>query len=312
MTVAMVFPGQGSQSPGMQEDLAAEFSLVQETYAEASDVLGYDLWQLVQDGPAEKLAETVITQPAMLTAGYAAWRIWRASGGANPSHMAGHSLGEYTALLCAGALDFSDALKVVKKRSELMQAAVPAGVGAMAAIIGLDDESIQAACASAADFGVAEAVNFNSPGQVVIAGHKAAIDHAIVQAEAAGARRAILLPVSVPSHSSLMLSAGEELVETLAEARFAAGEIPVINATDATPYSSPDDMRQRLSTQVSRPVQWVATINAMLDAGATSIVECGPGKVLAGLIRRINRGTSVATVDSLAGLQKALQPEETT
>jgi [acyl-carrier-protein] S-malonyltransferase len=296
----------------MQADLAGEYGLVQEVYAEASDVLGYDLWQLVQDGPAEKLAQTVITQPAMLTAGYAAWRIWQESGGANPSHMAGHSLGEYTALLCAGAVSFGDALRVVKKRSELMQAAVPVGVGAMAAIIGLDDEAVQAACAAATDIGVAEAVNFNSPGQVVIAGHKAAVDHAIVQAEAAGARRAILLPVSVPSHSSLMVSAGEELVAALAEADFSAGEIPVINATDATPYRDPGDMRERLATQVSRPVQWVATINAMLDAGATSIVECGPGKVLAGLIRRINRGTGVATIDSLAGLQKALQPKETT
>jgi len=312
MTIAMVFPGQGSQSPGMQADLAAEYSLVQETYSEASEVLGYDLWQLVQDSPAEKLAETVITQPAMLTAGYAAWRVWKESGGASPSHMAGHSLGEYTALVCAGALGFGDALRVVKKRSELMQAAVPVGVGAMAAIIGLDDESIQTACASAADIGVAEAVNFNSPGQVVVAGHKAAVDHAIVQAEAAGARRAILLPVSVPSHSSLMVAAGEELAGDLAATEFSTGEIPVINATDATPYSGPDDMRKRLSTQVSRPVQWVATINAMLDAGATSIVECGPGKVLAGLIRRINRGTGVATIDSLAGLQKALQPKETT
>jgi [acyl-carrier-protein] S-malonyltransferase len=308
----MVFPGQGSQSPGMQGDLAAEYSLVQETYAEASEVLGYDLWQLVQDGPAEKLAETVITQPAMLTAGYVAWRVWRECGGAAPSHMAGHSLGEYTALVCAGALSFGDALRVVKKRSELMQAAVPVGVGAMAAIIGLDDESIQAACASAADIGVAEAVNFNSPGQVVIAGHKAAVAHAIAQAEAAGARRAILLPVSVPSHSSLMVGAGEDLADELAAADFSVSDIPVINATDATPYNGADDMRKRLSTQVSRPVQWVATINAMLDAGATSIVECGPGKVLAGLVRRINRGTSVATIDSLTGLQKALQPKETT
>jgi len=301
MTLAMVFPGQGSQSPGMQDDLAAEYSLVQETYAAASEILGYDLWQLVQDGPAEKLAETVITQPAMLTAGYAAWLVWQESGGTSPS----------PALVCAGAVSFGDALKVVKKRSELMQAAVPVGVGAMAAIIGLDDDAIRAACESAAEIGVAEAVNFNSPGQIVIAGHKEAVDHAIVQAEEAGARRAILLPVSVPSHSSLMISAGEQLVEALAEADFSAGDITVINATDATPYTGPDDMRERLSRQVSRPVQWGATINAMLDAGATSVVECGPGKVLAGLVRRINRGTSVATVDSLEGLQKALQPKET-
>jgi len=311
MTLAMVFPGQGSQSPGMQADLAAEYSLVRETYATAGEILGYDLWQLVQDGPAEKLAETVITQPAMLTAGYAAWLVWQEAGGTRPSHMAGHSLGEYTALVCAGAVSFGDALKVVKRRSELMQAAVPVGVGAMAAVIGLDDDAVRAACESAAAIGVAEAVNFNSPGQVVIAGHKEAVDHAIAQAEEAGARRAILLPVSVPSHSSLMIAAGEQLVEALAEAEFAAPDITVINATDATPYTGPDDIRERLSRQVSRPVQWGITINAMLDAGTTSVIECGPGKVLAGLVRRINRGTSVATVDSLAGLQKALQPKET-
>jgi len=310
MTFAMVFPGQGSQSPGMQADLATEYSIVRETYGAASEILGYDLWQLVQDGPAKKLAETVITQPAMLTAGYAAWLVWQESGGTRPSHMAGHSLGEYTALVCAGAVSFGDALKVVKKRSELMQAAVPIGVGAMAAIIGLDDDVVRAACETAAAIGVAEAVNFNSPGQVVIAGHKEAVDHAIAQAEEAGARRAILLPVSVPSHSSLMISAGEQLVDALAEADFSAGDITVINATDATPYAGADDMRERLSRQVSRPVQWVATIKAMLDAGAESVVECGPGKVLAGLVRRINRGTGVATVDSLAGLQKALQPKE--
>lgn len=312
LSVAMVFPGQGSQAPGMQADLAAEYGLVQQVYAEASEVLGYDLWQLVQEGSAEQLAETVVTQPAMLTAGYAAWRVWQEAGGATPTLMAGHSLGEYTALVCAGAIRFGDALKVVKKRSELMQAAVPAGVGAMAAIIGLDDEAVRAACVAASGEGVAEAVNFNSPGQVVIAGHKEAIAAAIVNAEEAGARRAIMLPVSVPSHSSLMTGAGAELAETLTAAEFTAADITVINATDATPYTDAEDMRARLSQQVSNPVQWVATINAMLAAGVTSIIECGPGKVLAGLVRRIDRGTSIATLDSLSGLQKALQPKETT
>jgi [acyl-carrier-protein] S-malonyltransferase len=307
VSIAMVFPGQGSQSEGMQADLAAEFSFVQETYAEASDILGYDLWQLVQDGPAEKLAETVVTQPAMLTAGYAAWLAWQESGGAMPEKMAGHSLGEYTALVCAGAISFQDALKVVKRRSELMQAAVPVGVGAMAAVIGLDDDAVMAVCDDASGIGVAEAVNFNTPGQVVIAGHKEAVAHAVERAEANGARRAIVLPVSVPSHSSLMIGAGEELAETLADVEFSSTTIAVINATDATPYTDAEDMRSRLSRQVYRPVRWVDTINAMLAGGATSIVECGPGKVLAGLVRRISRATPVATIDSMSGLEKALE-----
>ncbi len=304
----MVFPGQGSQSQGMQADLAAEYSEIREVYAEAADILGYDLWQLVQDGPVERLGETVVTQPAMLTAGYAAWRVWQAAGGATPGQMAGHSLGEYTALVCAGAVSFADALAIVRRRSELMQAAVPVGVGAMAAIIGLDDDAVRSVCSDASGIGIAEAVNFNSPGQVVIAGHKKAIDHAISRAQEAGARRAILLPISVPSHSSLMVETGKELAETLAATDFNAPDITVINATDATPYTNPDDIRTRLSRQVFRPVQWVATIEAMLKAGASSFVECGPGKVLSALVRRINRGTPVAAVDSVSGLQKALQP----
>jgi len=307
VSIAMVFPGQGSQSQGMQADLAAEFSFVQEAYSEASDILGYNLWQLVQDGPEDKLAETIVTQPAMLTAGYCSWLAWLDGGGAQPEQMAGHSLGEYTALLCAGAISFSDALKVVKKRSELMQAAVPVGVGAMAAIIGLDDDAVQAVCNEAAETGVVEAVNFNTPGQVVIAGHKEAVARAVKGAEASGARRAILLPVSVPSHSSLMVAAGEQLATALAEVEFSSTGIAVINATDATPYVDADDIRSRLSRQVFRPVHWVDTINAMLAGGATSFIECGPGKVLAGLIRRINRATPITTIDSISGLQKALE-----
>jgi len=303
----MVFPGQGSQSLGMQADLAAQYAEVREVYAEASDILGYDLWQLVQDGPAERLGETVVTQPAMLTAGYATWRVWQVAGGAVPDQMAGHSLGEYTALVCAGAVSFADALTVVRRRSELMQAAVPVGVGAMAAIIGLDDDAVRSVCDDASGIGIAEAVNFNSPGQVVIAGHRKSIDHAISRAQELGARRAILLPVSVPSHSSLMIEAGEELAETLNDTEFSATDIAVINATDATPYTDPDDIRTRLSRQVFRPVQWVATIEAMLESGASSFVECGPGKVLGALVRRISRGTPVATVDAISGLQKALQ-----
>jgi [acyl-carrier-protein] S-malonyltransferase len=303
----MVFPGQGSQSQGMQAGLAEEHNIVQECYAEASEILGYDLWQLVQDGPPERLAETVVTQPAMLAAGYASWRVWKAVGGSDPAQMAGHSLGEYTALVCSGAVSFGDAMRVVRRRSELMQAAVPAGEGAMAAILGLDDDAIISVCEDASSIGVAEAVNFNTPGQVVIAGHKTAVERAIERAEEVGARRAILLPVSVPSHSSLMRVAGETLAEALVQASFNTPDISVINATDATPYTDADDIRTRLSRQVYSPVQWVNTMHAMIASGATRIIECGPGKVLAGLVRRIDKSKPVAVIDSSEGLAKALQ-----
>jgi [acyl-carrier-protein] S-malonyltransferase len=302
----MVFPGQGSQSVGMQADLAVEFPVVQQTYTEASDILGYDLWSLVQAGPAEKLAETVITQPAMLAAGTAAYRVWQAAGGATPERVAGHSLGEYSALVAADSMSFADAMRVVIRRSELMQGAVPAGIGAMAAIIGLDDEAVTAACSAASSVGVAEAVNFNSPGQVVIAGHRNAIDAAIEHCEAAGARRALLLAVSVPSHSSLMVEAGEALQEALAAAEITTPTIKVVAATDGRAYTDADDIRSRLSRQVYSPVQWVRTVNAMIEDGATSIIECGPGKVLAGLCRRINRGTPTSFIDSPDSLQKSL------
>ena len=306
MTIAMVFPGQGSQSQGMQADLAERYGVVTEVYAEASDILGYDLWELVQQGPAEKLSETTVTQPAMLAAGFAAWRIWQAVDGEKPTHVSGHSLGEYTALAAAGAVSFSDAMRVVKRRAELMQEAVPVGVGAIAAILGLDDDVVTGICDQAADGEVADAVNFNSPGQVVIAGHKTAIDRAIELAKEAGARRALPLPMSVPAHSQLMRPAGEALTEALAAAEFGTPEITVISACDATPYGDGDDIRQRLSQQVYSPVQWVSTVNALVAAGASSVVEAGPGKVLAGLVRRINKATPVATIDSIAGLEKAL------
>lgn len=303
----MVFPGQGSQSVGMQADLAAEYPVVQQTYAEASDILEYDLWSLVQTGPAEKLAATEITQPAMLTAGTAAFRVWRAAGGAAPDQVAGHSLGEYSALVAAESVTFADAMKVVIRRSQLMQEAVPAGVGAMAAILGLDDAAVIAACAEASVIGIAEPVNFNSPGQVVIAGHNEAIDKAIELAKAAGARRALKLPVSVPSHSSLMIGAGEALQEALAAAVFTTPTIKVVAATDGGTYVDADDIRLRLSKQVYGPVQWVATINAIIEGGATTIIECGPGKVLAGLCRRINKSIPARFIDSNDSLQKSLQ-----
>lgn len=303
----MVFPGQGSQSMGMQADLATEYAVVQDTYAEASEILGYDLWQMVQDGPAEKLAETVNTQPAMLAAGTAAYRVWQAAGGTQPQQMAGHSLGEYTALVCAGAVGFADAMKVVKRRSELMQEAVPVGIGAMAAVLGLDDETIVSLCEEASTIGVAEPVNFNSPGQVVIAGHATAVGQAVAYAKEHGARRAILLPVSVPSHSSLMRAAGESLIETLATTEFRTPDITVISAATAEPYTDGDDIRNKLSAQVYTSVLWVRTIRAMIDGGATSIIESGPGKVLAGLVRRIDKGTAVTFIDNIDSLQKALQ-----
>ena len=306
MSKAMVFPGQGSQSMGMQADLAAEFSVVQETYAEASDILGYDLWNVVQNGPVAKLSETVVTQPAMLAAGSAAYRVWLAAGGAPPQQAAGHSLGEYSALVAGESLSFSDALIVVIERAKLMQNAVPAGVGAMAAIIGLDDASVIAACEEASSMGVAEPVNFNSPGQVVIAGHTDAVNSAIHHCEAAGARRAMLLPVSVPSHSSLMIGAGEALQAAVAAADIKVPVIKVIAATDGRPYTDADDIRSRLSRQVYAPVHWVTTVNAMIEAGATSITECGPGKVLSGLCRRIDRNTPTSFIDSVDSLQKSL------
>ena len=307
MTIAMVFPGQGSQSQGMQADLASEYPQVRETYAEASEVLGYDLWQLVQDGSADRLAETVVTQPAMLTAGVAAYRAWQAAGGSAPSQMAGHSLGEYTALVCAGAVGFADAMRVVKRRSELMQEAVPVGIGAMAAVLGLDDDTIVSLCDEASTIGVAEPVNFNSPGQVVIAGHATAVTQAVEYAKEHGARRAIVLPVSVPSHSSLMREAGMSLAGTLEAIDFKTPEITVLNAATAQPYVDAEDIRGKLSAQVYSPVLWVRTIEAMIEAGATSIIECGPGKVLAGLTRRIARNIPVTFIDTSDSLQKALQ-----
>jgi [acyl-carrier-protein] S-malonyltransferase len=291
----------------MQAELAAAYPVVQETYAEASDVLGYDLWQLVQNGPAPRLGETVVTQPAMLAAGVAAYRVWQAAGGTLPSQMAGHSLGEYTALVSAGAVGFDDAMRIVKRRSELMQEAVPVGIGAMAAVLGLDDDAIVELCNEASTIGIAEPVNFNSPGQVVIAGHATAVSQAVEYAKEHGARRAILLPVSVPSHSSLMRDAGLSLAEILNSTPFQKPAITVISAVNAEAYADGDDIRNKLSAQVYSPVLWVRTVEAMIAAGASHIIECGPGKVLAGLVRRIARDTPVSFIDNNDSLQKALQ-----
>jgi len=305
VTLAMVFPGQGSQAMGMLAELAALHPEVQQTFGTASEALGYDLWALVQDGPPEQLNETRCTQPAMLAAGVATFRVWQKRGGAMPAGMAGHSLGEYTALVCAGAIDFDAAVRLVQRRAELMQGAVPTDEGAMAAILGLDDAAVRDVCARITD-GVAEAVNFNSPGQVVVAGHRGAVEKVIELASAAGAKRAIMLAVSVPSHSSLMIPAGEALAEALHAAPFRAPAIPVINAVDAVPYADAGDIRARLALQVSNPVRWVATIQRLVADGATRIVECGPGKVLAGLIRRIDRSLPVACIDSPEALDGEL------
>ena len=306
MTVAFVFPGQGSQSVGMQENLAAEHPIVRETYEEASDALGFDMYALVKDGPKEALDETVNTQPAMLTAGIATWRAWQQAGGDAPAMMAGHSLGEYSALVASGALPFHDTVSLVRKRAELMQGAVPAEEGAMAAIIGLDDEAVVEACQTASEAGVAEAANFNTPGQVVVAGDKPGIEKLIELAQAAGARRAMMLAVSVPAHSSLMRPAGETLAGLIQASAFTDPEVTVISSVDGTPYADAEDMRARMQAQVYSPVRWVNVINHMQASGVDSIIECGPGKVLAGLVRRIDRSVSAACIDSADALQTAM------
>ena len=303
---AFIFPGQGSQSVGMQSNLADNFSLIEETYKEASDILGYDLWSLVQTGPVDKISETVVTQPLMLTAGIAAYRLWLDAGGEKPAYLAGHSLGEYSALVAAESFTFSDALNVVIKRSQFMQDAVPVGVGAMAAILGLNDETLIEICKQASVENIVEPVNFNSPLQVVIAGHKNAVKDAINLCQKAGAKRCILLPVSVPSHSSLMTDAGKKLSDVLKSVNIKNPITKVIASSDGCPYVGADDIRLKLSRQVHTPVQWVATIKYIIELGASNIIECGPGKVLSGLCRRIDKSIGATYIDSFDSLQKSL------
>ena len=287
MSVAFVFPGQGSQQIGMMEGFA-ERPVVRAAFAEASEMLGDDLWQLVQQGPADALNLTRNTQPVMLTAGVAVWRAWQAANGTPPSFMAGHSLGEYTALVAAGALDFRDAVPLVRFRAEVMQEAVAAGEGAMAAIVGADDAAVADACHEAAQGDVVEAVNFNAPGQVVIAGNKAAVERAITGAKARGARRALLLPVSAPFHSSLLGPAAERLALRLAQVAIREPSVPVVHNVDVQTHATPDEIRAALARQAASPVRWTETIQALAARGVTHVVECGPGKVLAGLTRRID------------------------
>jgi [acyl-carrier-protein] S-malonyltransferase len=306
MTLAFVFPGQGSQSVGMLNALAAEVPIVKQTYAEATRALGYDLWQLVEQGPEEKLNQTQITQPAMLAAGVAVWRAWQSRGGPSPVVMAGHSLGEYTALVCAGALDFAEAVRLVADRGRFMQEAVPAGQGGMAAILGLEDDAVRKVCEQAAQGEVLAAVNFNSPGQVVIAGTAMAVARGAEAAKAAGAKRAVVLPVSVPSHCALMHPAAEKLRERLKDVNVRAPAVPVLHNVHVQPESDPDSIRDALVRQVEQPVRWVETIRRMEADGATRIVECGPGKVLAGLNKRIVSGAQTVSVFDPRTLSEAL------
>lgn len=312
MAFAAVFPGQGSQSSGMLADLATQFSEVEHTYSQASDIIGTDLWKIVCDEDASRLNDTRMTQPIMLAAGIAVWRIWLQQGGCQPVAMAGHSLGEYSALVASEILTFSDAMSLVAERARLMQEAVPAGSGAMAAIIGLEDEQIVTLCAQATEQqgGVVEAVNFNSPGQVVIAGTTESVDKAIELLSAAGAKRAIKLPVSVPSHCSLMQPAAEKLAQTLKTTTFSAGNTPVLQNVNAARAATPEAIKNALADQLFKPVLWVKTIQNLASGtdseAADTIIEFGPGKVLSGLTRRIDRQLKNFTIYDAKTLEQAL------
>ncbi len=298
MNFAFVFPGQGSQSVGMMAAYGDNI-VIRDTFGEASGILGFDLWDMVANGSAEALNQTINTQPAMLTAGVAVYRLWCAQGGAVPSLMAGHSLGEYSALTCAGALAFSDALKLVRLRAEAMQSAVPEGVGAMAAVLGLDDAAIRAVCSEAAQGEVLEAVNFNSPGQVVIAGNTAAVNRGCVLAKEKGAKRALPLPVSVPSHCALMLPAAEKLRAAMAAMVVSVPAVPVIHNADVAVHNDPEAIKDALARQLHSPVRWVESMQAFQKQGVELIAECGPGKILAGLNKRILDGVpTLALVDT--------------
>jgi [acyl-carrier-protein] S-malonyltransferase len=308
MSLAFVFPGQGSQSVGMLGTLAKLSPVIEGTFADASEVLGYDLWKRCQEGPAEALNATECTQPAMLAAGVATYRLWRERGGALPGLMAGHSLGEFSALVAAECLDFKTAVALVKFRAEAMQAAVPQGQGAMAAVLGLEDIDVEAACGEAAQGEVVEAVNFNAPGQVVIAGAAAAVARAIEAASAKGARRAVLLPISVPAHSSLMEPAAARLRERLGSIEVAPADGVAVYGVDVKTHVTPDDIRAALVKQLHTPVYWAATVRTMVAAGATHIVECGPGKVLTALNRRVdkNRDLKMLALEDAQSLDDAL------
>lgn len=302
-SLAFVFPGQGSQQQGMLADLAEKYDIIKATFDEASQVLGYDLWDLVQND-AESLNQTDKTQPALLTSSVALWRLWEQQGGDKPAYVAGHSLGEYSALVCAGVIEFADAVELVKLRGEFMQQAVPAGSGAMAAIIGLSDEQVVAACESVTE-GVVSAVNFNSPGQVVIAGETAAVEIAMANAKEAGAKRALPLPVSVPSHCKLMVPAGEKLAERLNAIEFKEPAIQLVQNVSAQAVSDAAQIKANLVSQLSEPVLWTQSIALLNELGVEKTVECGPGKVLTGLNKRIVKGLDAVAIGDVASFEAA-------
>ncbi len=309
MSLAFVFPGQGSQSIGMLSQMAAAYPQVEQTFAEASEVLGYDLWQLTQQGPEERLNQTEQTQPAMLAAGVAVWRAWQASDGAGPALLAGHSLGEYSALVCAGSLDFSTAVELVAARGRFMQEAVPVGQGAIAAVLGLDDDQVLEACEEvekARPGEVVAAVNFNAPGQVVVAGHASAVSQALEAVKEKGARRAVTLPMSVPVHCDLMRPATERLSAMLAKSSVQSPKIPVVNNADLAITADPDEIRDALARQLFSPVRWTDTIRKLSEEGATKIAECGPGRVLSGLMKRIDRSIKTLSLHDPDSLKAAL------
>lgn len=304
MKLAFVFPGQGSQSIGMMQGFEA-LPVVRKTFEEAGDILKLDLWQMANTGPVEVINQTINTQPLMLTAGVAVYRAWQEIGGSQPAFMAGHSLGEYTALVAAGALSFADALPLVRYRAEVMQEAVAEGVGGMAAILGLDDDTVRTVCAEASQGEVVEAVNFNSPGQVVIAGNKAAVERGMELAKAKGAKRALPLPVSVPSHCSLMKPAAEKLAVYLQTVAMQAPQVPVLHNADVRSYNDAAQIRDALARQLYMPVRWVETVQALAAAGVTHVAECGPGKVLAGLNKRIVAELQGLALTDSAALEQA-------
>lgn len=306
MKLALVFPGQGSQAIGMMQPFA-DAKVVRDTFEEASEALSQDLWKLIAEGPAEALNSTVNTQPVMLTAGYAVYRAWREAGGGEPALVAGHSLGEYTALVAAGVIAFRDAVPLVRFRAQAMQEAVPLGSGAMAAILGLDDDAVRAACSEAAQGEVVEPVNFNAPSQVVIAGHRAAVERGAEAAKAKGAKRAVMLPVSAPFHSSLLKPAAERLAERMKQVAFNAPRIPVVNNVDVAVVNDPERVKDALARQACNPVRWVEVIRHMSGAGVTHVAECGPGKVLAGLSKRIDAALQSFAITDPQSLQQAMQ-----
>jgi len=305
MKFALVFPGQGSQSLGMM-NAYGDHKVLRDTFAEASSALGRDLWQLACDGPAETQNQTVNTQPLMLTADIAVYRLWQALGGPQPALVAGHSLGEYSALVAAGVLDFKDAVLLVELRGRAMQEAVPAGTGAMAAILGLDAGQVMAACAESGQGQVVEAVNFNAPEQIVIAGHAAAVERAAAACKSRGAKRVLLLPVSAPFHCSLMQPAAEKLRSRLSEVDFSAPRIALVNNVDAVCLTAPDAIKDALVRQAARPVRWVETMQVLAAHGVSHVYECGPGKVLAGLVKRCADGLVGGAMADLAGIEAAL------